>query len=387
MTDSSHDHLFRAAPARPRESLGGRHRHSEKFYSEVCGLTVEFTEPDLVATFLGTGHTPHDLGMIQKTNGVDRYGRNGLLQLPGSIGHDAGLNHLAWELENEAQLVSAYRRLKDAGVATDMTVDHQVAHSVYMFDPDGNYNEFYCDTVKDWRTVLHGPMDLITSHWDPLSTDGFTEGRYETDPVLRTHATAPLRPRRISHAVLETPNMEAMLALLYRAWRVFASCPTKATRFTWQPSHGRLIRTTWCCSSRAPRRITTPPSSCPTCLGPGSGKDGIEGREESRSKPRSSCRGSALCSCAIPMGWPVNGWSGRTARHATCRRTRRRAPGAGGLNSSTYRTLPLSTKEQRHEPQSHHLGRRHRRPGHCCRAGPARLGRDRPRAPERDCAR
>lgn len=46
---------------------------SERFYSEVCGLTVEFTEPELVATFLGTGHTPHDLGMIQKTNGVDRY--------------------------------------------------------------------------------------------------------------------------------------------------------------------------------------------------------------------------------------------------------------------------------------------------------------------------
>ncbi len=34
--------------------------------------------------------------MIQKTNGVDRYGEDGLLQLPGSIGLHAGLNHLAW---------------------------------------------------------------------------------------------------------------------------------------------------------------------------------------------------------------------------------------------------------------------------------------------------
>jgi catechol 2,3-dioxygenase len=185
---------------------------SEKFYGDVCGLTVEFTEPDLVASFMGTGHTPHDLGMIQKTNGIDRYGRNGLLQLPGSVGHDAGLNHLAWELENEAQLIAAYKHLKDAGIATDMTVDHQVAHSVYMFDPDMNYNEFYCDTVKDWRTILHGPMDLISGHWDPLTADGFTEGRYETDPVLRSHPTAPLRPHRISHAVLETDNMAAMLA-------------------------------------------------------------------------------------------------------------------------------------------------------------------------------
>src|ERR1700730_10006987 len=68
---------------------------SEIFYSEVCGLTVEFTEPDLIASFLGTGHTPHDLGMIQKTNGVSRYGRNGLLQLPGTIGLNAGSNHMA----------------------------------------------------------------------------------------------------------------------------------------------------------------------------------------------------------------------------------------------------------------------------------------------------
>ncbi len=184
---------------------------SEKFYNEVCGLTVEFTEPDLIATFLGTGHTPHDLGMIQKTGGVDRYGRDGLLQLPGTIGLAAGLNHLAWELENEAQLVDAYKRLKSAGIGTDITVDHQVAHSVYMFDPDGNYNEFYCDTVKDWRGVLHGPMDLITSHWDPMTAEGFTVGRYDTDPELRVNPSAALHPRRITHAVLQTKRLSELL--------------------------------------------------------------------------------------------------------------------------------------------------------------------------------
>ncbi|MDB6000694.1 MAG: dioxygenase [Rhizobacter sp.] len=185
---------------------------SEAFYSQTCGLTVEFSEPDLVATFLGTGHTPHDLGMIQQTNGQDRYGRNGLLQLPGTIGLSAGLNHLAWELENEAVLVDAYRRMKDAKLATDITVDHQVAHSVYVFDPDGNYNEFYCDTVKDWRRVLHGPMDLITSHWDPMAeAQPFTEGRFETDPQLRTNEAAPLHPRRITHAVLQTAKLDELV--------------------------------------------------------------------------------------------------------------------------------------------------------------------------------
>lgn len=183
---------------------------SAAFYRDVCGLTLEFSEPDLMAHFLGTGHTPHDLGMMQTTNGVDRYGRNGLLQLPGTVGLAPGLNHLAWELENEAELVKAFRRLKAAGVETDMTVDHQVAHSVYMFDPDNNYNEFYCDTVKDWRSVLHGEMELLTSSWDPLSTEGFTEGRYDEAPEIRVVPDALVQPRRVTHVVLATPQLAKM---------------------------------------------------------------------------------------------------------------------------------------------------------------------------------
>ena len=184
---------------------------SERFYSQVCGLNVEFTEPDLIATFLGTGHTPHDLGMIQKTNGVDRYGKDGLLQLPGTIGLTVGLNHLAWELENEADLVEAFRHLKEDQIDTDLTVDHQVAHSVYIFDPDGNYNEFYCDTVKDWRNVLNGPMELLTSYWDPLQAEGFTEGRYEAHPVLKTVEGAPVQPWRLTHATLQTTDVARLV--------------------------------------------------------------------------------------------------------------------------------------------------------------------------------
>lgn len=184
---------------------------SERFYHETCGLNVEFTEPDLIASFLGTGHTPHDLGMMETTKGVDRYGRNGLLQLPGTIGLAPGLNHLAWELENEAELVAAWRRLRDDRIDTDITVDHQVAHSIYMFDPDRNYNEFYCDTVKDWRTVLSGPMELITSHWNPDVAEPFTDSRYDEHPVLRRVEHAPVEPWRVTHAVLVTPRLDEML--------------------------------------------------------------------------------------------------------------------------------------------------------------------------------
>lgn len=186
-------------------------KRSEQFYNEQCGLTVEFSEPDLIATFLGTGQTPHDLGMIQTTNGVDRFGRDGMLQLPGSIGREVGLNHLAWELENEVDLVAGYKRLRENDMSIDMTVDHQVAHSLYMFDPDGNYNEFYCDTVQNWRDVLHGEMDLITSEWDPLAQAPFAEGRYETQPTLRSVEHAALHPQRITHAVIISQNVDRLV--------------------------------------------------------------------------------------------------------------------------------------------------------------------------------
>jgi catechol 2,3-dioxygenase len=183
---------------------------SQTFYNQVCGLTVEFSEPDLVATFLGTGNTPHDLGMIQTTGGKARYGRNGLLQIPEGVGASAGLGHLAWELENEVELVDAYRRARDANVPLDMTVDHQVAHSVYLFDPDGNYMEYYCDTVKNWRGVLHGEMELITAGWDPDEGEPFSDARYDENPEIRVVEEAPVHPSRVTHAVLVTGDVERL---------------------------------------------------------------------------------------------------------------------------------------------------------------------------------
>lgn len=187
-------------------------KRSESFYNEVCGLTVEFWEPDLVATFLGTGNTPHDLGMIETTGGKARYGRNGLLQIPDGVGAEVGLGHLAWELENEVELVDAYQRARAARVPMDMTVDHQVAHSVYLYDPDGNYMEYYCDTVKNWRSVLHGEMELITTGWNPDDGEPFSDSRYDESPEIRLVDDAPVHPRRVTHAVLVTDDVEKLVS-------------------------------------------------------------------------------------------------------------------------------------------------------------------------------
>jgi catechol 2,3-dioxygenase len=191
-------------------------KRSEIFYNSVCGLSVEFWETDLVATFLGTGTTPHDLGMIETTGGTARYGLDGLLQIPEGVGTTKGLGHLAWELTNEVDLVDGYRQLADLGIEADMTVDHQIAHSVYIRDPDGLQIEFYCDTVKEWNAVLHGELKLVTSPWTPGAEEPFSESRVADDPQRHVVEDAPVHPQRLTHAVLTTSNLEGLVDFYQR---------------------------------------------------------------------------------------------------------------------------------------------------------------------------
>jgi catechol 2,3-dioxygenase len=183
---------------------------SQHFYNQVCGLHLDFWEPDLKAAFVGTGHTHHDVAMMEKTNGEARYGRNGFLQLPAGIGYTAGLNHIAWEIETEAELVSVFENLHKAGVRTSETVDHQIARSVYMADPDGNGLEYTIDSVPDWRAVVQGEVDLITEGWDIAASACSTTSLTSETPLLLQVDAAPVHPERLLHAVLTTTDIAGM---------------------------------------------------------------------------------------------------------------------------------------------------------------------------------
>lgn len=187
-------------------------QRSEQFYHKVLGLNVEFTEPGIVASFLGTGHTPHDLGIIETSNGHDRLSRDGRVQIPKAVGLHPGLNHLAWEMNSEHELVESYKQMLATGLPVRVTADHQIAHSVYLTDPDGNSNELYADTIKDWRSTFSGEMDLITSAWDPLEAPAEKESLVDHDPKLNPSDIGLLRPWRLTHAVLQTAQIQAMEA-------------------------------------------------------------------------------------------------------------------------------------------------------------------------------
>jgi catechol 2,3-dioxygenase len=182
---------------------------STRFYNEVCGLALEFSETGLRGNFMGTGNTHHDVGMIERTR-EDRYGKDGHLQIPKAAAANVGLNHIAWEMENELELVRGYERAQAAGVALARVSDHQISHSIYLKDPDGNVVEFYADVIRDWRSVLHGEVDHITSVWKPDVATASTERLWDTAPALRRVPQAAHHPRRLSHVVLETEDLPRM---------------------------------------------------------------------------------------------------------------------------------------------------------------------------------
>ena len=91
----------------------GELERSTRFYGEVCGLALEFSETGLRGNFMGSGTTHHDLGIIERTT-EDRYGKDGHLQIPKSAAAQVRLNHIAWEMDTELDLVHCVERARAA---------------------------------------------------------------------------------------------------------------------------------------------------------------------------------------------------------------------------------------------------------------------------------
>jgi catechol 2,3-dioxygenase len=188
----------------------GDMERSTEFYNKVCGFELVRREPGIFANFLSGGTTHHDIACMQAMPQV-RVGLGGHVQIPQGRGQVPGLNHFGWEMENEADLVAAYKRARAANLEIHRTTDHQVSHSVYLFDPDGNLNEFYVDVMKDWRSVFNlSDESLISSEWDPAAKTPSTERMYDERPNADTVPGAIFDPVSIAHAIVATKNFEKM---------------------------------------------------------------------------------------------------------------------------------------------------------------------------------
>ncbi len=169
------------------------------FYHSVVGFEEVYRQPDKKASFISNGNTYHDYGLM------DIHG-DYLAKEP-----KPGLNHLAFELENEVALVEGYRAALKAGVVFTSTQNHDVAHSAYTLDPDGNKVEFYADVFADWRTARSGTISSKKPKYIPGETDPpKAESFYPVNPPIRKVEGSVFRARSVKHAALVARDYEKM---------------------------------------------------------------------------------------------------------------------------------------------------------------------------------
>ena len=168
---------------------------SMDFYTRIVGLEESYRQPRVKAGFLSNGNTHHDIAVVESGG-------------PLGQGRPAGLNHTAFELETEVDLVAGYERAIAAGVKFKRTSDHDIAHAVYGADADGNEFELYADVIHDWRAQRHGVVTKPKPDWTPGSTPLHGERNYHVDPEIRRVEDAVFHPLRTTHAVLAVEEFE-----------------------------------------------------------------------------------------------------------------------------------------------------------------------------------
>ena len=171
-----------------------------EFYYRVLGFNKSYIQPDNKGAFVSNGNSHHDFGMIDvKSHYAPRPDQK------------PGLNHLGFELRNEVELVEGYRRALAAGFKFIDTADHDVAHSAYIKDPDGNEIELYADVVPDWRAVRAGTVVKDKPKYVPgVSSEPHAEEFFVRNPTYLTVEGAVFRPLRTTHASLIARDFEAM---------------------------------------------------------------------------------------------------------------------------------------------------------------------------------
>ncbi|MBO0852664.1 MAG: VOC family protein [Nocardia sp.] len=148
------------------------------FYTRVLGLKVMGKiEPSVV--FLSTGRDHHELGIAELGT-----------QAPDGTFYQVGMEHFAFKLRNEADLIEAYETLLSEKVEIAYTVNHGVTKSVYFFDPDGNELEVYADNSPEEVAGFENPyggMEKLTFATDqPSLMDSIIKAQASMAPAGAT---------------------------------------------------------------------------------------------------------------------------------------------------------------------------------------------------------
>ena len=170
------------------------------FYREVVGLCDGWTRPKIGGGFLNNGYTHHDIGFIPWSHSIAGKGVDG-----------PGLNHLAFEVETEVDLVAGYQHACVVGKEFPRAVDHLVAYSIYSKDPHGFDIEIYADTPLSFNEPDFLELSRASTDWMPGKLPPSGKRNYPQDPKPRKDENAVFHARHLSGAALVSDAYEAAI--------------------------------------------------------------------------------------------------------------------------------------------------------------------------------
>ena len=184
------------------------------FYNQVAGIEETFRLGERPAGFISNGNTHHDMGLVEvgphtQDRGIKARAK-GILEIPEEYGRRPGLNHFAYEMKHEADLVAAYERATKAGVKMNLVEDRVVTRSVYFADPEGNGIELTADMLSDWRNYRRPGAKLQHEEYIPGKHPPSTQSFYAEDPEIRRTEGAAFHSRRFAHATLIAADYGSM---------------------------------------------------------------------------------------------------------------------------------------------------------------------------------
>lgn len=158
------------------------------FYRRIVGLHDGWTRPKISGGFLNNGASHHDVGFLPWHSPERRVEVSG-----------PGLNHLAFDIGTEAELVGGYRRALADSFRFMAAADHVVAKSLYCTAPDGTQIEIYADTAIPFTDPDFLAMRRATVSFDPEAIES---------PDPRPHYVADHRPATAPGTVFQAARLD-----------------------------------------------------------------------------------------------------------------------------------------------------------------------------------
>ncbi|MGW4125439.1 VOC family protein [Nocardia sp. NPDC004711] len=130
---------------------------AKAFYGGILGMKISSESP--IAIFFRFGDYHHDIGVFKVSEDAELPKEN-----------QVGLLHFALVVDSQEALVQMHQHLKDQGVTIEAMFDHGMTRSLYIYDPDGNAIEIYCEVPEyDWRT-----NDDFVGYLKPIDVEALT---------------------------------------------------------------------------------------------------------------------------------------------------------------------------------------------------------------------